>query len=59
VAIHAIAADDLPVDGSTVPAGTVLPSTGKSSAAIAWIATLALAVGLLIVRAARRPRAVR
>lgn len=43
----------------TVPIGTVLPSTGKSSAAIAWIASLALAIGLVIVRVARRPRSTR
>ena len=43
----------------TFPVGTVLPSTGKSSAAIAWIAALALACGLVIVRTARRPRSTR
>ena len=42
----------------TVPVGTVLPSTGKSSATIAWIAAMALAFGLLIVRATRRLRSV-
>jgi hypothetical protein len=43
----------------TVPVGTVLPSTGKSSATIAWIASLTLALGLMIIRAARRPRSSR
>ena len=43
----------------TAPRATVLPSTGKSSASIAWIASLALASGLMIVRIARRPRSTR
>lgn len=40
----------------TVPVGTVLPSTGKSSTTIAWFALLAVGFGLMITRAARRPR---
>jgi LPXTG-motif cell wall-anchored protein len=43
----------------TVPVGTVLPSTGKSSMAIAWIGLLAVGFGLMVTRAARRPRSAR